>query len=160
MRQRRRSLPAPPEPSDGVPPVQALPPVAATANILRTSKMRALVFRRYGRPDQVTFADAPRPVPRPNEILVQVHAAGLNPIDNMIPKGTFRPILRFQLPATLGSDLAGMVPEVGHHVTRFKLGDAVSTSFVLVTCILLFLTAPLFLVTKRPFVLRRKLDPN
>ena len=68
-------------------------------------------------------------------------------------------ILRFQLPATLGSDLA-VVLEVGHHVTRFKPGDAVSTSFVLVTCILLFLTAHLFLVTKRPFVLRRKLDPN
>ena len=69
-------------------------------------------------------------------------------------------ILRFQLPATVGSDLAGVVLEVWHHVTRFKPGDAVSTSFVLVTCILLFLTAHLFLVAKRPFVLRRKLDPN
>src|SRR5436309_3986800 len=48
----------------------------------------------------------------------------------------------------------------GHHVTRFKPGDAVLTSFVLVTCIFLFLTAPLFLVTKRLFVLLRKLDPN
>jgi NADPH:quinone reductase-like Zn-dependent oxidoreductase len=86
--------------------------------------MRALVFKRYGRPDQVTFADTPRPVPRPDEILVQVHAAGLNPIDNMIPKGTFKPILRFQLPATLGSDLAGVVVEVGSRVTRFKPGDA------------------------------------
>jgi NADPH:quinone reductase-like Zn-dependent oxidoreductase len=90
--------------------------------------MRALVFKRYGRPDQVTFADAPRPVPKPNEILVQVHAAGLNPIDNMIPKGTFKPILRFQLPATLGSDLAGAVVEVGSRVTRFKPGDAVFAS--------------------------------
>jgi NADPH:quinone reductase-like Zn-dependent oxidoreductase len=69
-------------------------------------------------------------------------------------------ILGFQLPATVGSDLAGVVLEVGHHVTRFKPGDAVLTSFVLVTCILLFLTATLFLVTKRPFVLRRKLDPS
>src|SRR5439155_10855742 len=41
-------------------------------------------------------------------------------------------ILRFQLPATVGSDLAGVVLEVGHHVTRFKPGDAVLTSFVLV----------------------------
>jgi NADPH:quinone reductase-like Zn-dependent oxidoreductase len=90
--------------------------------------MRALVFKRYGRPDQVAFADIPRPVPRPNEILVQVHAAGLNPIDNMIPKGTFKPILRFQLPATLGSDLAGVVVEVGSRVTRFKPGDAVFAS--------------------------------
>lgn len=90
--------------------------------------MRALVFTRYGKPDQVTFADIPRPVPKPDEILVQVHAAGLNPIDNMIPKGAFKPILRFQLPATLGSDLAGVVVEAGSRVTRFKPGDAVFAS--------------------------------
>ncbi|MBI5319041.1 NADP-dependent oxidoreductase [Bradyrhizobium sp.] len=90
--------------------------------------MRALVFKRYGKPDQVTFADIARPVPMSDEILVQVHAAGLNPIDNMIPKGTFKPILRFQLPATLGSDLAGVVVEVGSRVTRFKPGDAVFAS--------------------------------
>lgn len=90
--------------------------------------MKAFVFRRYGKPDQVGFADTPRPVPRPDEILVQVHAAGLNPIDNMIPKGTFKPMLRFKLPATLGSDLAGVVVEVGDRVTRFKPGDAVFAS--------------------------------
>lgn len=61
-------------------------------------------------------------------MLVQIHAAGLNPIDNMIPKGTFKPFLRFQLPATLGSDLAGVVVEVGSRVTRFKTGDAVFAS--------------------------------
>ena len=87
--------------------------------------MRALVLKRYGKSDQVAFVDAPRPVPKPDEILVQVHAAGLNPIDNMIP---FKPILRFQLPATLGSDLAGVVVEVGSRVTRFKPGDAVFAS--------------------------------
>src|ERR1051325_2206995 len=69
-----------------------------------------------------------RPVPKPDEILVQVHAAGLNPIDYMIPKGTFKPMLRFQLPATLGSDLAGVVVEVGSRVTRFKPGDDVFAS--------------------------------
>ncbi|HVJ86550.1 MAG TPA: NADP-dependent oxidoreductase [Caulifigura sp.] len=90
--------------------------------------MKALVFKRYGGPDRVAFADIPRPVPGPDEILVQVHAAGLNPIDNMIRKGTFRPILRFQLPATLGSNLAGVVVEVGSRVTRFKPGDAVFAS--------------------------------
>src|SRR5436190_5226682 len=90
--------------------------------------MRALVLKRYGRPDQVAFVDTPRPAPRPDEILVQVHAAGLNPIDNMIPKRTFKPILRLQLPATLGSDLAGVVVEVGSRVTRFKPGDAVFAS--------------------------------
>jgi len=90
--------------------------------------MKALVFNRYGRPDHVTFADTSRPMPKPDEILVQVHAAGLNPIDYMIPKGMFKPILRFQLPATLGSDLAGTVVETGGRVTRFKPGDAVFAS--------------------------------
>ena len=90
--------------------------------------MKALVLKRYGKRDNVTFADAPRPVPKPYEILVQVHAAGLNPIDTMVPKGTFKPILKFQLPAILGSDLAGVVVEVGSRVTRFKLGDAVFAS--------------------------------
>ena len=90
--------------------------------------MKALTFRRYGKADQLAFIDTPRPTPRPDEILVQVHAAGLNPIDNMIPKGTFKPILRFQLPATLGSDLAGVVTEVGNRVTRFKPGDEIFAS--------------------------------
>src|SRR5947207_12241937 len=90
--------------------------------------MNALIFKRYGRLDQIAFADIPRPVPKPDEILVQVHAVGLNPIDTTIPKGTFKPFLRFQLPATLGSDSAGVVVEVGNHVTRFKPGDAVFAS--------------------------------
>src|ERR1700687_1204722 len=90
--------------------------------------MKALVFTRYGRTDQVAFAEIPRPTLKPDEMLVQVHAAGLNPIDNMIPKGTFKPFLQFQLPATLGSDLAGVVVEGGSRVTRFKPGDAVFAS--------------------------------
>ena len=90
--------------------------------------MRALVFKSYGGPDQVVFADIPRPVPQPDEILVQVHAAGLNPVDNMTRAGKMRAILRSQLPATLGSDVAGVVLEVGGRVTRFKPGDAVFAS--------------------------------
>jgi NADPH:quinone reductase-like Zn-dependent oxidoreductase len=90
--------------------------------------MKALTFKRYGKADQLAFVDTPRPTPKPDEILVQVHAAGLNPIDNMIPQGTFKPILRFQLPATLGSDLAGVVVEVGNRVTRFKPGDEIFAS--------------------------------
>lgn len=90
--------------------------------------MKALVFKRYGGRGQVTFVDSPHPIPKPDEILVRVHAVGLNPIDNMIPKGTFKPILKLQLPATLGSDLAGIVVEVGNRVTRFKPGDAVFAS--------------------------------
>jgi NADPH:quinone reductase-like Zn-dependent oxidoreductase len=90
--------------------------------------MKALIFRHYAKRDNLTFAEVPRPVPKPDEIIVQVHAVGLNPIDTLVPKGTFKPMLKFQLPATLGSDLAGVVVETGSHVTCFKPGDAVFAS--------------------------------
>ena len=90
--------------------------------------MKALIFKKYGKSNVIHFADVPRPSLKPDEILVRVHAVGLNPIDAMIPKGTFKSILRFQLPATLGSDLAGVVVETGSNVTRFKIGDAVFAS--------------------------------
>jgi NADPH:quinone reductase-like Zn-dependent oxidoreductase len=87
--------------------------------------MKALTFKRYGKSPGIGFADTPRPTPRADELLVQVHAASVNPIDNMIPTGIFKAVVKFQLPATLGSDLAGVVVEVGSGVTRFKVGDAV-----------------------------------
>jgi len=90
--------------------------------------MKALVLKRYGKATQPEFADVPRPAIGPDDILVQVHAVGLNPIDNMIPKGTFKPVLGFDLPATIGSDVAGVVAEVGSSVKRFKVGDAVFAS--------------------------------
>jgi NADPH:quinone reductase-like Zn-dependent oxidoreductase len=90
--------------------------------------MKALIFKRYGKSPDIGFADLPRPTLKADEMLVQVHAVGLNPIDNMIPTGTFKPVMHFQLPATLGSDLAGIVTEVGSRVTRFKVGDAVFAS--------------------------------
>jgi NADPH:quinone reductase-like Zn-dependent oxidoreductase len=90
--------------------------------------MKALTFKRYGKSPEIGFADIPSPTLKPDELLVQVHAVGLNPIDNMIPTGTFKPVLKFQLPATLGSDLAGVVTEVGSRVTRFKQGDAIYAS--------------------------------
>ena len=87
--------------------------------------MKALTFKRYGKSPEIGFTDVPRPTLKANELLVQVHAASVNPIDNMIPTGLFKAVVRFQLPATLGSDLAGVVSEVGSRVTRFKVGDAV-----------------------------------
>lgn len=90
--------------------------------------MKALTFKRYGKTPEIGLAEVPRPTLKPDELLVQVHAAGLNPIDNMIPSGTFKPVLKFELPATLGSDIAGVVTEVGSNVTRFKPGDAIFAS--------------------------------
>ena len=90
--------------------------------------MRALTFKRYGKSPEIGFAEVPMPSLKSDEMLIKVHAAGVNPIDNMIPTGTFKPVLHFSLPATLGSDLAGTVIEVGSNVTRFKPGDLVFAS--------------------------------
>ncbi|MBN7764500.1 NADP-dependent oxidoreductase [Pectobacterium brasiliense] len=90
--------------------------------------MKALTFKRYGKSPEIGLAEVPYPRLKPDELLVEVYAAGLNPIDNMIPTGMFKPILKFPLPATMGSDLAGVVKEVGSRVTRFKPGDAIFAS--------------------------------
>jgi NADPH:quinone reductase-like Zn-dependent oxidoreductase len=87
--------------------------------------MKALTFKRYGKSPEIGFADVPRPAPKADELLVEIHAASVNPIDNLIPTGVFKAVVKFRLPATLGSDLAGVVIEVGSRVTRFKPGDAV-----------------------------------
>ena len=92
---------------------------------MKTQTMKALTFKRYGKSPDIGLADVPRPTLKADELLVQVHAASVNPVDNMITTGIFKPVLHFQLPATLGSDLAGVVTEVGSDVTRFKPGDAV-----------------------------------
>lgn len=90
--------------------------------------MKALVLKSYGKHARLDFETLPRPAIKENEILVKVHAVGLNPIDYMIPEGTFKPVLRFTLPAVMGSDLAGTVVETGSQVTRFRTGDAVYAS--------------------------------
>jgi NADPH:quinone reductase-like Zn-dependent oxidoreductase len=90
--------------------------------------MKALLLQRYGGPEQVSFAEIPQPTPKPDEVLVQVHAAGLNPVDYKTRKGKLKPLMPLQLPATVGSDLAGLVVEVGNRVTRFKPGDSVFAS--------------------------------
>ncbi|WP_253852693.1 NADP-dependent oxidoreductase [Aeromonas sp. CA23] len=92
---------------------------------MKSQTMKALTFKRYGKSPDIGLTDLPRPTLKPDELLVEVHAAAVNPIDNMILTGIFKPILDFQFPATVGSDLAGVVTEVGSSVTRFKPGDAI-----------------------------------
>lgn len=92
---------------------------------MKAQTMKALTFKRYGKSPEIGIADVPLPTLKADELLVQVHATSVNPIDNMITTGMFKPVLHFQLPATLGSDLAGVVTKVGSNVTRFKPGDAI-----------------------------------
>lgn len=90
--------------------------------------MKALILKRYGKANQFEFSDIPYPTIGPDEIIVQVHAVGLNPIDNKIPTGVFKPVMKLKLPTVMGSDVAGVVVEVGSRVSRFKQGDAVFAS--------------------------------
>ena len=95
---------------------------------MNTKTMKAFTFKRYGKSPDLGFDNVDYPAPNADEILVKVYAVGLNPIDNIIPTGTFKPVLHFKLPATLGSDLSGVVIAAGSRVTRFKPGDEIFAS--------------------------------
>jgi NADPH:quinone reductase-like Zn-dependent oxidoreductase len=92
--------------------------------------MKAAVYTRYGPPDVVQIKDVERPVPKDNEVLIQVHAASVNALDGGIMKG--RPYLarllfglRKPKVTRLGVDVAGQVKAVGTNVTQFTPGDQV-----------------------------------
>jgi NADPH2:quinone reductase len=86
------------------------------------ASMRAALLDEPGAPFRV--ATLPRPTPRAGEVLVQVRASGVNPLDTKIRAGA-APHARHPLPAILGLDLAGVVVEVGAGVQRFRPGDEV-----------------------------------
>lgn len=87
--------------------------------------MKAFVLERYGKKRALRLADMPHPELRDDEVLVQVHAAGVNLLDSKIRGGEFKLILPYRLPLILGHDVAGVVVKVGPRVRQFKLGDEV-----------------------------------
>ena len=87
--------------------------------------MKAFILDRYGKKQALRLGDRPEPVPGPDDVLVEVEAAGLNILDSKIRDGAFKPILPYKAPLVLGHDLAGTVVKVGAKVRRFKPGDAV-----------------------------------
>lgn len=88
--------------------------------------MKAFVLDRYGKTrGGVRFAEVPEPEVRDADVLVQVHAAGVNLLDSRIRDGDFKLILPYRLPLILGNDVAGVVTRVGSRVRRFKPGDEV-----------------------------------
>lgn len=84
--------------------------------------MHAVRIHEFGGRDVLKYEEAPRPVPGKGEVLIKVHAAGVNPVDWKIRKGLFGPV---QFPATLGFDVSGVVEAVGEDVKRLVLGDEV-----------------------------------
>nr|WP_297383436.1 NADP-dependent oxidoreductase [uncultured Roseateles sp.] len=87
--------------------------------------MKAFVLDRYGKGRPLRAADMPTPELRDDEVLVQVHAAGVNLLDSKVRDGEFKLILPYRLPIVLGHDVAGEVVKVGPRVRQFKPGDLV-----------------------------------
>jgi NADPH:quinone reductase-like Zn-dependent oxidoreductase len=87
--------------------------------------MKAIVMARYGGPEVLELKDVPPPVPRPDEVVIRVHAASVNPVDWQIREGLVKLFIRMPLPGVLGCDLAGEVLRLGSAVRRLKVGDAV-----------------------------------
>jgi 2-desacetyl-2-hydroxyethyl bacteriochlorophyllide A dehydrogenase len=87
--------------------------------------MKAFVLRKYGKANSVEAVELPEPEPGDGDVLIEVHAASVNPLDLKIRNGQLKPLLPYKLPLVLGNDLAGVVIKAGKNVRRFKPGDEV-----------------------------------
>jgi NADPH:quinone reductase-like Zn-dependent oxidoreductase len=87
--------------------------------------MKAVRIHGYGGPEVLQVEDMPRPEPGTGEVLVRVHASGVNPVDWKVREGYMRQMVPLELPAVLGLDFSGVIDSVGAGVSRFRAGDAV-----------------------------------
>lgn len=87
--------------------------------------MKAFIIDRYGKKETGRIAEVSEPELRDEDVLIQVHAAGVNALDSKIRNGEFKLILPYPLPLILGNDVAGTVVRVGAGVRQFKPGDEV-----------------------------------
>jgi len=87
--------------------------------------MKAFIIEKYKSKDGGRIGQIPIPEPEPDEVLIEVHAAGINLLDSKIRDGEFKLILPYKTPFVLGHDVAGIVTKVGTDVRQFKAGDEV-----------------------------------
>ncbi len=88
--------------------------------------MKAILVREFGGPEVLKFEDLPTPKPAAGQVLVRIHAAGVNPYDTYMRAGTYA--IKPPLPYTPGSDAAGVIEAVGDGVKKMKPGDRVYTA--------------------------------
>jgi NADPH:quinone reductase-like Zn-dependent oxidoreductase len=87
--------------------------------------MKAFVVSGYSKKGDLQRVEIPAPTLKENDLLVQVHAAGINQLDSKIRDGEFKLILSYKPPFILGHDVAGIVVKVGSGVQQYKVGDEV-----------------------------------
>ncbi|HAE84477.1 MAG TPA: NADPH:quinone reductase [Ktedonobacter sp.] len=87
--------------------------------------MKAIRFHDYGGPEVLKYEDMPRPEPQQGEVLIQVRAASVNPLDLAVREGWMASMIPLQLPAIAGVDVAGTGKATGKGVTDFSIGQDV-----------------------------------
>ncbi|MGM9507482.1 NADP-dependent oxidoreductase [Larkinella sp. GY13] len=87
--------------------------------------MKAFFIDRYNKKEPMRFGEMPEPKLRENDVLVKIHAAGVNLLDSKIKAGEFKAMLPYKLPLIMGHDVAGVVVEVGVKVKKIKVGDKI-----------------------------------
>src|SRR5215471_21410203 len=87
--------------------------------------MKVIRVIAFGGPEVLQSEDMPTPKSGPDEVLVRIHATGVNPVETYIRAGTYARLP--ELPYTPGNDGAGVVEQVGADVSEFKSGDRVYT---------------------------------
>lgn len=90
--------------------------------------MKAVTFDRYGSAQELQYRELEKPIAKSDELLVRVRASSVNPVDWKIRQGHLQLLTGFNFPIIVGSDISGVVVEVGRDVTKFQPGDEVYTS--------------------------------
>lgn len=85
--------------------------------------MKAVVLTAFGSVDGFEIREVPKPQPKPDQVLVRVHATSVNPVDYQTRRGDYKDLV--ELPTILGVDISGVVEAVGESVTHFNVGDEV-----------------------------------
>lgn len=87
--------------------------------------MKAAYITGYGGNEVVAYGDLATPTIKPGDVLVDVHAAGVNPVEVAMRNGEFKSALKFRFPQVMGYDISGVVSAVAPGVAGWKVGDAV-----------------------------------
>lgn len=88
--------------------------------------MKVAQYNEYGGPEVIKISNnAPKPTAGKGQILVEVHAASLNPFDYKLREGFMKEMIPLQFPFTIGGDFSGIVTQLAENVSEFKIGDEV-----------------------------------